>query len=67
MALGQVVTGGLGNGTLTTTIPLVLLRGLTPAVAPSTTSFCVAKSEAYVPGAVVGEGYETGVVAGEGC
>lgn len=32
MAIGQVVTGGLGNSTLTTTIPLVLLRGLTPAV-----------------------------------
>ena len=30
MAIGQVVTGGLGNGTLTTTIPLVLLRGLKP-------------------------------------
>ena len=31
MAIGQVVTGGLGNSTLTTTIPLVLLRGLIPA------------------------------------
>ena len=33
MAIGQVVTGGLGTGTLTTTIPLVLLRGLTPVLA----------------------------------
>jgi hypothetical protein len=32
VAIGQVLTGGLGNGTLTTTIPLVLLRGLTSAV-----------------------------------
>ena len=30
MAIGQVVTGGLGNGTLVTTIPLVLFRGLKP-------------------------------------
>jgi len=30
MAIGQVVTGGLGNGTLVTTIPLLLLRGLSP-------------------------------------
>ena len=32
MAIGPVVTGGLGNGTLTTTIPLVLLRGLVSGV-----------------------------------
>ena len=40
MAIGQVVTGGLGNGTLTTTIPLVLLRGLVPA-SVATTQICV--------------------------
>jgi len=32
MAIGQVVTGGLGNGTLVTTIPLVLQRGLKSSV-----------------------------------
>ena len=36
MAVGHLITGGLGNGTMTTTIPLVVLRGLGTATAAVT-------------------------------
>ncbi len=78
MAIGNTLTGGLGNGTLTTTIPLVLLRGLhTSAEDPATTTACVMRAEAFAPGAAEGdvfetgafrgEVFETGTAAGEGC
>ena len=49
MAIAQVVTGGLGNGTFSTTIPLVLLRGLSMPVQSTVTSICANKPEMLTP------------------
>ncbi len=77
MAIGTVTTGGLGNGTLTTTIPLVLLRGLAGGADAATTAYCVARADSFSAGAAAGGGYEigaavggafeSGTTAGEGC
>jgi len=68
MAIGPVVTGGLGNGTLTTTIPLVLLRGLFAPLAAdaATTTACAMRGQGYTAGASVGQGYTAGASVGQG-
>jgi len=49
MALGQLVTGGLGNGTLVTTAQLLLLRGLSPGIADPAPAEVVRHRELLLP------------------
>jgi len=37
-----------------------------PATDPLTATFCVAKTDAFVAGAVIGQGFETGAAIGDG-
>ena len=66
-AVNIITTGGLGNGTLDTTVSLLLLRGLTPAVQPATEVHCVTAVQGFASGLTVGEGYASGLTTGEGC
>ena len=64
MAIKAVVTRGFGNGTFAGTIALVALRGYSsyaglPAVDGP---YCIAASQAYVPGAVAMQAYVPGAV-----
>lgn len=44
MAIGNVITDGMGNGTLVTTIPLVILLGFSQGAAQPAATLCATGS-----------------------